>query len=219
VPENPGLSILSPVISRLDWYVTPASNKIRREPQVWIFGGTAIMLLIAVVVFIWSVFQSSREGARVTANTPPRSAGSTGSPQNYEWLARFNPPAYRPGADDKATKPVEFVSAMRLYTGTDYSGAIAGLQATANALPDFVEARLYLGICYLYTNNRPSGIAELRAVIVAGSTPYLEQARFYLAKGLIGMGDAAGARQQLDLLIGMQGELAQQAETLLAKIK
>jgi hypothetical protein len=200
--------------------VTPASGKSSREPQPWIFGGTAIMLLIAVVVFIWSVFQSSREGARVTASTPPRSAGSAGSPQNYEWLARFNPPAYPPVDDGgAAAKPAEFRSAMRLYSNTDYSGAIAGLQATANALPDFVEARLYLGICHLYTNNRQSGIAELRAVIEAGGTPYLEQARFYLAKGLIGIGDAAGARQQLDLLIAMHGDMAQQGEALLARIR
>jgi hypothetical protein len=199
--------------------VTPASNKTGREPHVWIFGATAIMLLIATVVFIWSVFQSSREGARVTANTPPRSAGSAGSPQNYEWLARFNPPAYLPAGDSDATKSAEFRSAMRRYSNTDYSGAIAGLQAAAGALPDFVEARLYLGICYLYTNNRPSGIAELRAVVVAGSTPYLEQARFYLAKGLLGTRDVTGARRQLDHLIAMHGDLAQQAEALLAQIK
>ena len=108
---------------------------------------------------------------------------------------------------------------MERYSNTDYSGAIAGLQAAASAHPDFIEARLYLGICYLSTNNRPSGITELRAVVAAGGTPYLEQARFYLAKGLLGIGDAAGARQQLDPLIAMHGDLAQQAEALLAKIK
>jgi hypothetical protein len=199
--------------------VTSASVKTKREPLVWIFGSTAIMLLIAILIFIWSVFQSSREGARVTANTPPRSAGSAGSPQNYEWLARFNPPAYQPAGDGEAAKPLEFRSAMRRYSNTDYSGAIAGLQAAANALPDFVEARLYLGICYLYTNNRPSGIAELRAVVAFGGTPYLEQARFYLAKGLLGIRDVSSARLQLDLLIAMHGDLAQQAEALLAKIK
>jgi hypothetical protein len=199
--------------------VTPASGKTKREPWVWIFGGTAIMMLIAIVVFIWSVFQSSREGARVTANTPPRSAGSAGAPQNYEWLARFNPPAYRPAGDGEAVKPPEFRSAMRLYSNTDYTGALAGLRAATEALPDFVEARLYLGICYLYASNLPSGIAELRTVIGAGSTPYLEQARFYLAKGLLGSRDVAGARQQLDLLIAMHGDLAQQAEALLAQVK
>ena len=108
---------------------------------------------------------------------------------------------------------------MQRYSNTDYSGATIGLEAAAKRLPDFVEARLYLGICYLYTNNRPSGITELRTVVSAGSTPYLEQARFYLAKGLLGTRDVAAARQQLDLLIAMHGDLAQQAETLLARIK
>jgi hypothetical protein len=213
------MSILPPVFRPLNWYVTPASGKTRREPFVWIFGSTAIMLLIATGIFIWSVFQSSREGARVTANTPPRSAGTAGSPQNYEWLARFNPPAYQPASDGDAVRPAEFRTAMQHYSKTDYAGAIAGLESARNALPDFVEARLYLGICYLHTNNRPSGIAELRAVVGAGGTPYLEQARFYLAKGLLGTRDVAGARQQLDQLIAMHGDLAQQGEALLAKVK
>src|SRR5258706_1393612 len=176
-------------------------------------------MLIAVVVFIWSVFQSSREGGRVTASTPPRSVGKAGSPQNYDWLARFNPPAYRPAGDGDAMKPAEFQSAMRRYSTTDYSGAIAGLQAAANASPDFIESRLYLGICYLYTNNLTSGIAELRAVVSAGNTPYIEQARFYLAKELLWNRDVAGARQQLDLLIAMHGDMVQQAEVLLSQIK
>ena len=203
----------------IKWYVTPASGKTKREPQVWIFGGTAIVMLIAIVVFIWSVFQSSREGARVTANTPPRSAGRAGSPQSYEWLARFNPPAYRPSGDREAAKPAEFRAAMLRYSSTDYSGAIAGLQAAVGTHPDFVEARLYLGICHLFVNRRPSGIAELRAVTRAGNTPYLEQARFYLAKGLLGTGDATGARQQLDDLIAAHGDMAPQAEVLLAQIR
>jgi hypothetical protein len=203
----------------IHWYVTPTSGKTKHEPQVWIFGGTAIVMSIAIVIFIWSVFQSSREGARVTANTPPRSAGRAGSPQSYEWLAHFNPPAYRPSGDREAAKPAEFRAAMVRYSSTDYSGAIAGLQAAASAHPDFVEARLYLGICYLFANNRPSGIAELRAVTRAGNTPYLEQARFYLAKGLLGTGDSTGARQQLDLLIASHGDMVQQGEALLAQIR
>ena len=198
--------------------MTPTSGKTKREPQVWIFGGTAIVMLIAIVGFIWSVFQSSREGGRVTANTPPRSAGGAGPSRNYDWLAHFNPPAYR-HAEGEAEKSAEFRAAMRRYSNTDYAGAIAGLQATVGEHSDYVEARFYLGICLLYTNNRSSGIGELRSVVSAGNTPYLEQARFYLAKGLLGMGDVGGARQQLDNLIALHGELAQQAEALFAQIK
>src|SRR5258708_13594014 len=117
-------------------------------------------MLIAILGFIWSVFQSSREGGRVTANTPPRSAGGW-APRSYEWLARFNPPAYLPAAEGEAETPAEFRAAMRRYSNTDYPGAIAGLQAAASEHPDFIAARLHLGICYLFTTNRSSQIAGL----------------------------------------------------------
>ncbi len=87
------------------------------------------------------------------------------------------------------------------------------------ARPDAVEARFYLGVCYLFTKNFAAGNRELRQVIAAGETPYLEQARFYLAKGLLATNDGAGARQQLDDVIGLHGSLEQQAESLLAQFR
>jgi tetratricopeptide (TPR) repeat protein len=107
-----------------------------------------------------------------------------------------------------------FRDAIAHYKNRDYAAAIPGLAAE----PD-IEARFYLGICYLYTGKRDNGIAELRKVIAAGDTPYLERAHFYLAKGLIGAGDLSGARQQLDQTIALHGDLDQQAEGLLARLK
>src|SRR5260370_23345811 len=177
VYDRGNLGRIRDAATAINWYVLPTSGKTRREPWVWIFGGTAIVMLIAIIGFVWSVFQSSREGGRVTANTPPRSAGGAGAARSYEWLARFNPPAYQPSTEGEAEKPAEFRAAMRRYSNTDYAGAIAGLRSTAGEHPDFVPARLYLGICSLFTNDRSSGIAELRKVVAAGNTPDLEQAR------------------------------------------
>lgn len=192
--------------------------KAKREPSFWIFSATAVVMLIAIGIFIWSTVESKREGARVTASESPRTGGGMAMAQ-YEVLARVFPPAYREVGDAQSPRPAEFRTAIERYSNRDYSAAIDGLGAVVEKHPGLVEARLYLGICYLFTNNRPAGIAELRNVVDAGQTPYLEQARFYLAKGLLGTGDIAGTRQQLNEAIAMHGEMAQQAETLLTRIK
>lgn len=108
---------------------------------------------------------------------------------------------------------------MRDYSNRNYAGALARLDAVVKAHPDLLVARLYLGICSLYNGKGNAGIEELRSLVAEGNTPYVEQARYYLAKGLIGSGDVGGARHQLDALIAMHGEMAQQAEALLARIK
>ena len=70
----------------------------------------------------------------------------------------------------------------------------------------------------LLTNDRAAGIDQLRSVVSQGNTPYLEEARFYLAKALIGARDIPAAQQQLQSVIGMHGELEKQAQVLLRQI-
>jgi hypothetical protein len=55
-------------------------------------------------------------------------------------------------------------------------------------------------------------------VIAAGDTPFLSEGRFYLAKGLIGARDLAGARAQLEALVKERSELAPQAQELLGEL-
>jgi hypothetical protein len=61
--------------------------------------------------------------------------------------------------------------------------------------------------------------AAIPVLKAAGDSPYLEEARFYLAKGLLGTGDAAGAQRQLEDVLSMHGTLEKQAAALLAQIK
>ena len=168
-------------------------------------------MLIAMGLFAFSLVQSRREGSRVTANELPRT-------REYEVLSRVYPPAYR-DLNASGQRPAQFRAAIERYSQREYDAAIPALAAVVEKHPDLVEARLYLGICYLFANNRTAGIGQLRQVVDAGDTPYLEQARFYLAKGLLGNGDIAGARQQLNDAIAMHGDMRQQAETLLARLK
>ena len=108
---------------------------------------------------------------------------------------------------------------MDQYRKRDYAGAAARLRAAVEAHPQSVEARFYLGICLLLTNDRTGGGEQLRSVVGAGDTPYLERAHFYLAKALIGQRDIQGASQQLKNVVAMHGELEKQAQVLLSQIK
>src|SRR5437660_647728 len=105
-------------------------------------------MLIAMGIFIWSIVQSSREGARITASESPRTGGGIAA-GGYEALARVYPPAYRETADAKSPRPAGFREAIERYSERDYAAAVAALATVVDNQPDAVEARLYLGICYL----------------------------------------------------------------------
>ena len=177
-----------------------------------------MVLGIAVGVFAWLAVQSHREaGLGRTANAPPPRMREI-PPEKIELLSRIEPPAYEASAADSAQGSREFRAAIEEYQKRNYSGAIAGLRAAAQAQPQSAEAHFYLAICLLMTNDRSGGSQELQAVIAGGSTPYLEAARFYLAKALLADRNMRGADVQLRVIVEMHGKLEKQAQTLHAQI-
>jgi predicted negative regulator of RcsB-dependent stress response len=185
--------------------------------RFWIglYSFTAFIMAVAVGVFSWLAWQSHQEaGLGRTANAPPQTSGPIPD-ERYELLAAFPAPAYVHALPE----PREFKKAIERYSQGDYSGAVPGLRAATEAQPDFTAARFYLSICLLLTNNRISGIEELRAVTEAGDSPYLERARFYLAKGLIAEHDIKRAQQQLEQAIAQHGDLEKQSKALLSQIR
>jgi hypothetical protein len=191
--------------------------KIKPENRfwIWIYGFTAFVMLVAMGVFAWLAWTSREEpGVGRVAGTRPVAASSLPD-EEYPLLAAFDAPAYvpQPGA------PKTFQSAMARYAKQDYAGAATDLRAVSEAQPDFAAARFYLGISLLLAGNRIAGIQELDALTTAGDSPYLERARFYLAKGLIAEHDIHRAQQQLEQLIEQHGRLEKQATVLLGQIR
>ncbi len=171
-------------------------------------------MTIAVVVFMWQASESRREaGQGRTANSRPTPT-SVIPAERIQLLARFEPPAY----ESTSTASREFRDAMKSYSERDYSAAIPALRAAADLRAESVEPPFYLGICLILKNELPAGTQELQRVIAAGDTPYLERARFYLAKGLLGEGDIPGAEQQLRKVLDMHGGLQKEAGVLLVQI-
>lgn len=178
------------------------------RPWVWIYSGTAVVMLIATGIFTWQALDSRREpGTRVVAGAPPREHIKS-SPERYRLLARFEPP---PVPD----YPQADAEAFRLYSRHDYRAAIRHFRAQ----PGSVEARFYAAACDILLGNADSGMTELRHIVAAGNTPYLEPARFYLAKALLAEGDIGGARKELSETISLHGDMEKQAQVLLAELQ
>jgi len=193
--------------------------KIKREDRFWIgiYGFTAFIMLVAMSVFAWLAWTSREESGvgRVAGAQPANSAINVIPDERYELLAAFQPPEYAPDAAGSKS----FQDAMAKYEKQDYAGAAPALRTVADAQPGFMPARFYLGVSLLLSGNRIEGIQELRALTMAGDNPYMERARFYLAKGLIAEHDITRAQQQLQDLIAQHGRLEKQATVLLSQIR
>jgi len=193
--------------------------KIKPENRfwIWIYGFTALVMLVAMGVFGWLAWTSREEPGvgRVAGVRPAITTASSIPDEQYEQLAAFEAPAYVP--EPGASK--SFQIAMARYTKQDYVGAAAALRLVTDAEPDFAAARFYLGISLLLVGDRIAGIQQLRDLTTAGDGPYLERARFYLAKGLIAEHDVPRAQQQLENLIAQHGGLEKQAAALLSQIR
>jgi len=174
-------------------------------------------MLVAMSVFGWLAWTSQAEPGvgRVAGALPANTAVSSISDESYELLAAFPAPEYVP----ERAAPQLFQAAIARYRKQDYAGAASALRAVTNAQPDFAPAKFYLGISLLLSGDRIAGIQELRPLTDAGEGPYLERARFYLAKGLIAEHDVQRAQQQLEDLIAQHGDLEKQATALLGQIR
>jgi hypothetical protein len=192
--------------------------RIKPEDRFWIaiYGFAVFILCVAVGVFSWLAYESHQEASEgPTAHSKPLVYTAPIAEEEFGLLAQFPAPPYTRAASD----PAAFAKAMHGYTHGDYSGAIPELRTLTQAQPTFAPAHFYLGICLLLTGGRLSGIEELRTVTESGAGPYLERARFYLAKGLIAEHDLKHAGEQLRGAIAQHGDLEKQAQALLDQIQ
>lgn len=181
----------------------------------WLALLAAAAVLVAGVA-VWKGNTGRRAQIEVFA---PKPAAQVKAGPDYKLLARFDPPVYRPlnlrGAE---TTDKGFRAAMERYSAGDFAGATVGLRAVLERTAGFVEARYYLGIAELQAGDIAQGLRNLQRVIAAGDTPFLSDARFYVAKALLGQNDAAAARQQLEFLVREKSELTSRAEEILKEL-
>lgn len=174
------------------------ANPLAKKPRMhWWVPALAVAAVLVVGIAVWKspVAEPQKVAPVVVAQAKP----------SYELLARFDPPVYRASTLRSATRaPKSFASAMKLYSAGDFAGAAVGLREL-----DTTVARFYLGVSELLAGDRGAGVADLKKTVEAGDTPYQSEARFYLAKGLLGEAKVDEARVQLETLVREKGELAQ----------
>src|SRR5579884_3694470 len=96
-------------------------------------------------------------------------------------LARIEPPAYAPAVmrGSASTAERRFRAAMRHYQAGDFAATIPELQSIIASQPSYMDARFYLGACYLLTGQTGQAIGQLQSVAAAGdASPFDEEARF-----------------------------------------
>lgn len=194
----------------------------------WALAPAFAAVVIAVGVSLWPRVQPpSAKDPATAASQPsgaltPEGAPGQGSPAPVllAELGRIQPPTFTPGSlrgiEDQAT--ARFRDAMTRYAAGDYRGAIPGLRAAVQLDPQAAHATFFLGACHLLIGQLDEAIRALRQTIGVGDSPYVEEAHFYLAKALLQNNDPAGARQELERTIQLEGALEGEARRLLADL-
>jgi tetratricopeptide (TPR) repeat protein len=182
-----------------------------RTPSLFKTWGWAVaaaaVVVVGIVLLLWLVVLPPLPQAPVRVDVLAE-------------LARIEPPAYSPmvlrGAADEAQQ--RFRTAMESYSGGDYASAIPGLEEAAELDPNAANISFFLGASYLLTDRTSEGIATLERTVDLGDTPYLEEALLLLARAHLGTGDIRTARNELRRVLELDGDLVEQARTLLEKL-
>lgn len=120
---------------------------------------------------------------------------------------------------DDASGDSLFGAAMRAYQGGDYRSAIATLERALAAGFEEPPAHFFLGASLLMRGDAGAAEEHFRAVIDAGETPYLQEARFYRAKALLQRGRVPAARAQLEAIADRLDDTGAQARELLEALE
>ena len=189
------------------------------------YGSIAAALVVGLVLLRFSLNGShggsEHSAQNATATVPsPDSRGkakssavdkdsAAGEVQVAE-LADLQLPGYREsqlrGADLNDAQHNEFKLAMGLYSSDDCSGALIHLARVPAGTNDGVATELFTGLCELKGHSLNRAEANLAKVVVAGDTPQLETAEYFLAQVRLVQGDIAGANKYLLKTIALQGD-------------
>jgi tetratricopeptide (TPR) repeat protein len=189
----------------------------------------AAILIIGLALSLRQPSPASRETTIAPTSTAPQTtrqetqppAAKTPAEPTVEQLARVEAPPHAPvplrGPLNEATQ--HFRRGMEAYHKADYAKAIDELRAARELDPNAAHISFFLGVSDLMVGRDDAAITALRATIALGESPYLEEARFYLAKGFLRRKDLDAAEAQLNQVIRLRGSESEEARRLLAEIE
>jgi cytochrome c-type biogenesis protein CcmH/NrfG len=198
---------------------TPVDVEVRRwgtRRVVWLVAAAAVLVLGSA-----GSFRLLRTGAvRSPEQAPAVSASLPTTAETLLELARVDPPRWEPvrlrGPQDEAAR--RFGEAMKRYGQGDWNGALPGLREAARLDPKSPATGFYLGACALQAGRTGEAIGSLARTVALGDTPFVEEARYYLAKAHLRSGDVAAAREELRKVVAARGERREAARDLLSRL-
>ena len=186
----------------------------RRQPgpghRGWSWGALAVAAIAASLVAAWLL--------------APSAAWRPGAPARAQLLARLaqvEPPDYSPGvlrgvADDATAA---FHEGMVHYQAREFAAAAPRLRTAAALDSARADFAFFHAASELLAGQVTAAVQEFGRTIALGDTPFLEEARFYLAKAYLAQGNLRGARQELVLVVKMQGTLQDDARMILQELE
>lgn len=191
----------------------PSSARPLRHRRLPVWLGVAAGLAALAAAWLGLRLGGAKPGERAEAPS------TLAVPALVEW-ARVTPPRYEvPSFRGFLPESPEFEAAMDRYRRSDYEGALAGLEQVVRGNPDDAAALFFLGACDLLTDQSSEGMRRLEEVIALGESPYLEEARLYLAKALVGEGRLDEAASELEKVLALRGDLEDEARQGLQHIR
>lgn len=173
------------------------------------FALAAALVGIAAAGAFW--FSRSRQGP---VAAPPAAVSILANLPAVE-APPWTPLLLRGPEDDTVRR---FHSSMEPYAKGDWVGALPLLREAARLDPTAPGPRFYGGACALLLGGTAEAIEELKKVVALGDTPYLEEARFYLARALLESGDLPAAREELKRVVEQDGGRREAARQLLERL-
>lgn len=107
-----------------------------------------------------------------------------------------------------------FAEGMRLYDARRFEEASLALENARARGADSVPTSFFLGVLRLVRDQPAAAQRELRVVLRHGDTPYAAEARFYLAKAWLRLGEGDSARAHLNELTSGPLPIAARARAL-----
>lgn len=197
-PPVPPAPVETPVVPLI---ANPRRETSRNNLFAWVSGTAAMLLMVAAGSYFW--FQAQRSDEQLYANY-------------YERYDNLLTSTERSEAEPVPT-PEEI--AMQVYDRGDYAQAAQLLQELLNENPENPAWQLYLGICYLETDQTGRAIAEFQRVAKQREHLFIEQANWYLSLAYLKARQRENAVQTLQEIQNSDSSYREKAVKLLRELE
>jgi TolA-binding protein len=173
------------------------------------FGWLAAAAAAILAFVLWPAARStSSRSAETTAAIPAPAPAPVVAPAprivqegTLAQLVAVTPPRYiaLPVRSDADADTKAFDAGMKRYAAGDYDAAVRQLAPVVARARQMPHAAFFLGVSELMTNDLDGARAALQKAAASRTSPYADEAHFYLAKICLRSGDADGAIRELEI--------------------